>query len=240
MLGKHEEPVVEVVHAAPRRADALERWLTDDERERAAAMRVTGARDRFTTAHALLRLAVADSIGAPPDALVFGATCRHCGGPHGRPELRAPGGHLVHLSLSRTGSAVAVAITRLGPVGLDVEGPVADDFERFDDVALTPSEQRAVTALDPDDRAGGRATLWARKEAVLKATGDGLLVEPHLVEVSGPNDPARLVAWHAGSAPATMQLVDVALPTGTRGAVAVLSTRLPELVIRSGEDLLDR
>lgn len=37
-----------------------------------------------------------------------------------------------------------------------------------------------------------------RKEAVLKATGDGMFVAPADIEVSGPTEEPGLIAWSAG------------------------------------------
>ena len=82
--------------------------------------------------------------------------------------------------------------------------------------------------------------LWCAKEAVLKATGHGLLTAPDQVEVSPPFTPPRLVQWHAdGEGPATVQLLDLALPEPACAAVAVLSEQPPVLVLRRGNEVLD-
>jgi 4'-phosphopantetheinyl transferase len=235
-----QRSVVEVFHAEVRPVETVERSLGAEEIARLARLRSDDDRARYATAHALLRAAVARWTTTTPEELVFDATCRRCGGPHGRPELRSTRGTGLHVSLSRSGPEVLVAVTRLGPVGVDGSAPVADDFEGFDGVALSHEERHAIAELAPAERPRGRAVLWTRKEAVLKATGHGLMVSPNLVEVSPPFTTPGLVRWLAREeAPTNVQLLDLALPGSACGAVAVLSARSPDLVVRRGEPLFD-
>ena len=178
--------------------------------------------------------------GQAPGALVLGATCLTCGGPHGKPHLEGCD-PAVHVSLSRSaGEVVVVAVTRLGPVGVDAEVESAVDFDGFDAVALAPAEQDAVADLPADRRSRRRAVLWARKEAVLKATGHGLMAAPSDVEVSGPFAPPELVAWRAGaSGVGPVQLADLALGAGLAGAVAVVGGAAPDIRLVDGSSLLD-
>ena len=61
--------------------------------------------------------------------------------------------------------------------------PRDTEFAGFDDVALTAREQRHLNALEPARRPQERARLWARKEAWLKMTGEGLRVAPDSLDV---------------------------------------------------------
>ncbi|HEV2444098.1 MAG TPA: 4'-phosphopantetheinyl transferase superfamily protein, partial [Steroidobacteraceae bacterium] len=61
----------------------------------------------------------------------------------------------------------------LGPVGVDLEPAGAGDFDGVADVALTPRERLALRRLPSEQRSSAALTWWVRKEAVLKATGDG-------------------------------------------------------------------
>ena len=142
------------------------------------------------------------------------ATCRRCGGPHGQPVVAG-----ACVSVSYAGGFVAVAVCGR-PVGVDLELAVATAFPGFPDVALGPAE--------PD---GDRARSWTRKEAVLKATGDGLTVDPRAVGVAD-----GVVRWAA--APGPIALVDLVVPDGLAGAVAVLADRPLEVVVVDGDALL--
>ena len=99
--------------------------------------------------------------------------------PPGRPPL--------HVSLAHAGDRVVVAATDLGPVGVDVELDSCAEFAGFDAVSLAESERQELAALPSVHRMTGRTQMWVRKEAVLKATGDGLTVDPRRVIVSPPS-----------------------------------------------------
>jgi 4'-phosphopantetheinyl transferase len=212
---------IEVVWRRVSTDPALADLLDDHERERAARR---GNPARYTTAHALLRTAVAERIGGTAQAVAFDRTCATCGSHrHGKPTVA---GHRdLSVSLSYAGGLVVVALSRAGEVGVDVEVVDDSDFEGFNVVTLDPSETPALDALSGDRLARARAQVWARKEAVLKASGHGLAVDPRQVVVSGPEQPAALVDWK-GEQPlgSPVQLADVDLAdTGHVAAVALLT-----------------
>ena len=212
---------IEVVWRKVSDDPALADLLDDRERERAARR---GNPARYTTAHALLRAAVAQRVGDTPRAVAFDRTCATCGSHrHGKPTVV---GHPdLSVSLSYAGELAVVALSRAGEVGVDVEVVDDSDFEGFDVVTLDPSEAPALEDLTGGELARARAQVWSRKEAVLKASGHGLAVDPRQVVVSGPREPAALVAWrgeHPLGSPA--QLADVALgDAGHVAAVALLA-----------------
>jgi 4'-phosphopantetheinyl transferase len=149
----------------PEHAPALVGLLDAHERERLARFRRPGDRARYLAAHALARL-VLGGPGRAAAALTFDRTCR-CGAAHGKPVL--PGGP--GFSLSHAGELVGVAVRPGGAVGLDVE--------QVRDLADLPA--MAAHVHSPSERARGAAPdraaffrTWTRKEALLKATGDGL------------------------------------------------------------------
>ena len=84
-----------------------------------------------------------------------------------------------------------------------------------------------------------RATVWVRKEAILKATGHGLAIDPSRVEVTAPEDPARLVAWRADNPPAgPIQLTDLSAGIGYSACVAVMAASPVAVRATRGDDLL--
>lgn len=212
--------VVDVVWARPVRATT--QLLDARERARLQALRSAEAADRYACAHQLLRRVLAQRTGADPAALELTATCRTCGGPHGRPEL--VGHPELHLSLSRAGQRVLVAITTAGPVGVDVELVSATGFDGFTAVALAPSERA--------DTVDERARTWVRKEALLKATRHGLMVEPSAVVLSAPSEHPRLLAWTAAEPPGAVALVDVEVGAGYAACVAVLGAGEPDVHVQ--------
>jgi 4'-phosphopantetheinyl transferase len=192
-------------------------WLDDTERRRLAGLGHPELRASFATSRLLLRLLVAELADVQPSTIRFGYTCPHCGEAHGRPVVRAPeAAARFHVSLSHAGARVVVAATEEGPVGVDVERTAAVDFAGFDAVALTAVERDRIADLHPADRSLARAMTWVRKEALLKATGTGLMVDPGRVDLS--EAPAR---FH-----------DLQVGLGFVAAVAVLTDRPVRLSAR--------
>jgi len=175
---------------------------------------IVWARPSVVDTERLLHAVLAGRLGRSPAEVTLTARCRICGGPHGKPQPIDG----VHFNLSHAGDRVVVAMTTLGPVGVDVELREAASFRGFDGVALAESERGIAI--------GERATVWTRKEAVLKATGHGLAISPSDVEVSAPDEPARFVAWHAADPPDELvQMLDLDLGADYAACVAVLSAR---------------
>ena len=213
--------------------------LDEAERARLERLRNAGDRDRFVAAHALLRIVVGRQLGCGPERVVIDSTCPRCGGPHGPPRLvDRERRQVLHLSLAHAGSRVLAAVSMAGPVGVDVDVEAAAAFSGFDAVALAGTERSMIGRLPPSSRAAARVTAWVRKEAVLKATGDGLNVPPGDVVVSPFGEPPRLLAWDdAPPDPVHLHDVDVAAP-GYAACVAVVSALRPEFLVHPGEALL--
>ena len=183
-------------------------------------------RDRFTAGAALLRVAVAAATGCAARAVTVRRDCARCYRPHGRPVL--PGTDL-HASISHSGEVVAVALTRLGPVGVDVEAEVAIDHE-----ALHPQ------LLGPGEQVGDLAEFyrtWTRKEAVLKATGDGLRVPMAALPVAAPSQPPRLHAY-PGRPELVVTMADLPVDDGYCAALAVLAGPPAPVRLTRAVDLL--
>ena len=85
--------------------------------------------------------------------------------------------------------------------------------------------------------AGDFFTYWTRKEALVKATGDGVTVPLREVVVSPPGTPPRVLGYPRQGGLAA-QLRDLDPELGYVGALAVLSPRPVVVRERSGEDLL--
>ena len=210
-------------------------WLDETERDRFDRLLKVQDRRVFVTSRMLLKTMVGRLADTPPELVRLAYPCPRCGRSHGRPVVVAPHAAVRwHVSISHTSRQVIVAATDAGPVGVDVERSAATAFEGFDGVALTNAEAAEVQHCAPAARAKARAVYWARKEAVLKATGYGLAVDPAALEVSAPYLPAALTAWHADkplAAPA--QITDVPVGDDHVAAVAVLSPAHCEVVLRA-------
>ncbi len=197
--------------------------LDDTERTRFDAYRQDADKLRFLTGRVLARSAVAQWLGTEPTAIRFDASCEDCGKSHGKP--RVIGHDDVALSLSHSGDRVGVAVTTGAPVGLDVEATSGRATHDLITYALNETERATVTGLTPEDAAAAFFTYWARKEALMKATGRGLKIPLRSITLSAPGEPARLVAADdAALDPTATTLFDVDPGPGYRAAVAVLTS----------------
>jgi 4'-phosphopantetheinyl transferase len=189
--------------------------LDSREQARAQRYRLAEDRDRCLLGAALLRTAASHHLGVRPADVSVDRTCPWCESQHGRPVLAGSG---LHASVSHSGDVVAVAITGAGPVGVDVEAGRAFDFSAVTDSVCSPAERACVTGL------GDFYAYWTRKEAVLKATGDGLRRPMTDLSITPPGSAPVLLALSDDAAPAC-QMADISAGDGYYAAVAVLTAR---------------
>lgn len=198
--------------------DACLALLDGAEQERIPQLRKEEDRRRFIAGRALLRTTAGGYLGVPPRRLAVVARCPDCSRNHGKPELPGTG---LQVSVSHSGDRVAVAVTRTGPVGIDVEeiGASVAPADLLPHV-LGPAEPRT-----PAHATGsGFHRMWTRKEAVLKATGQGLRVPLTEIGVSAPEDEPRVLFLGGPAArPAEdFLLADLEAGAGRAAAVAVI------------------
>lgn len=139
-------------------------------------------RERYRAAHGLVRLLLGAATARNPADLRFSRR------PGGKPVLADAGS--LDFNLSHGGGWVAVALSRSGRIGVDVEADRPQHF--WDEIAasfLTPEEIAAVGTI-------GHLKIWTAKEAALKAHGAGFAIPPESVTVAaeGAGFAARLPA----------------------------------------------
>lgn len=179
---------VDVYWVDLRRCDSVRlEVLSEIEIAKIQSLRRADDQRRSAVAAALLRSVLAPRLGRMPGQVPVRRSCPSCGGPHGKPVIDLPGAPFV--SLSHAAHYVVLAVTEVAEVGVDVES--ADQYLELEDGALV---------LAPDERAWveDRADLlrcWVRKEAVVKATGDGLRAELRGIRVTAPAAPPGLLSY---------------------------------------------
>jgi 4'-phosphopantetheinyl transferase len=214
--------------------DAL---LAPADLERRARLRRVADRQRLTVGVALVRLVVGAGVGVPPAQLEIDRTCPECGGQHGKPRL--PTAPDVHFSVSHSGGCVAVAVLRGSPVGVDVEEVGRFDAGELDAMAghtLAPEERAELARQPAEDRARAFSTYWARKEAVVKATGVGIATSLDQLVVSPPSSPPRVLRWEAQSERLSLHVLHP--PPGLVAALAVVGEAPTDVVERSAAPIL--
>lgn len=166
-----------------RRCAAL---LSPDEQARAARFRFEKHRREFTVGRGMLRTLLGRYLDADPRRLEFGY------GPHGKPVLASGG---LRFNLSHSGSLALYAVARERELGVDIEEhrPL-DDAEQIAERFFSRAENEAFRALPPELRNEAFFLCWTRKEAYIKAIGEGLSLPLHEFDVSlAPGEPARLL-----------------------------------------------
>ena len=184
-------------------------------------------RSRFTLAAALLRLSVARQTGLHPIDVPVDRTCERCGKPHGSPRLPGTG---LHASISHSHHLVGIALTRVAPVGLDIEAIVAS---KVDDILV----QECINEVEPIRSPRDFFTYWCRKESVVKATGDGLYVPLNKVVVSPADEPPRLLSYQGRHLSATIR--DIELDRWYASAITLLGDVDVDVNVHRTADVLD-
>ncbi len=162
--------------------------LSEDERTRAA--RFVFARDcrRFVVARSALRALLAEYLDVPAAALRFAY------GPHGKPALDGNQAAL-GFNLSHSGEVAVVAMGWERALGIDVEQwrPLPD-LAALAARSFAPRERAVLDALPASEQPAAFFRCWTRKEAFIKATGEGLAHPLDAFTVSlGPGEPARFL-----------------------------------------------
>jgi len=161
--------------------------LSRDEAKRARSFRYGRDRTRFILRRATLRMILSEYLAAPA------GTIRFTYGPNGKPGLDLRDDAGLRFSLASCGEVALYAVTRTRSVGVDVEAlrpliDLAGLIARF----CAPREASLMAGLAVEERERAFFAGWTRKEAYVKALGEGLSLAPNRVDVSPGAD---LGAW---------------------------------------------
>ena len=198
---------------------SLWQTLTADECQRAERYVFQKDRTHFVVARGLLRVLLGRYLRQEPQHLRFTY------GPHGKPALATDtSGMSLRFNVSHSHGLALYAITYGREVGVDVERIRPKVVhEKIAEHFFSPREVTILRALPTPLQATAFFACWTRKEAYIKAKGDGLALPLSQFEVSlAPGEPAALLrtAWDLQEA-ACWALQDLAPAPGYRAAVAV-------------------
>jgi 4'-phosphopantetheinyl transferase len=172
----------------------LAQTLSADEGERAARFHFERDRRRFIVGRGELRALLGRYLGIEPERVRF----RY--GPRGKPHLEADtvgtvGDEALRFNLAHSHELVLYAFTRAREIGVDIEHvrPLPD-AEQLAARFFSPGENAAWQALPESQHLEAFFNCWTRKEAYLKAIGDGLARPLDQFEVSlAPGEAAALL-----------------------------------------------
>jgi len=161
-------------------SESLRGILSTDELTRAEQFRFERDQKRFIMARGILRKILSSYLGMKPHQLRFEYTS------HGKPVLAANSAcNNLGFNLSHSGAIALYAVTRGSNIGIDLErihdnldvGLIAQRF-------FSPGEIRSLERIDDNKRTEVFFQYWTRKEAFIKAMGDGVSFPMELCDVS--------------------------------------------------------
>jgi 4'-phosphopantetheinyl transferase len=176
---------------APPQLKAFLDLLAPDERERAERFHFEKDRHHFIVARGVLRDILSRYLDCSPASVRFSFNV------YGKPVLAGEYEHAgLRFNLSHSQGVALYALTRAGEVGVDIEF-LRDDFASLEiaERYFSRTEVALLRTLRPELRTNGFFNCWTRKEAYIKALGEGLSHPLDRFAVSlAPGEPARFLS----------------------------------------------
>jgi 4'-phosphopantetheinyl transferase len=219
-LGEHDVHVWQgpLNHYPQDKVSRLETILSGDEKERAARFRFEKNRKEFIVTRGWLRMLLGQYLGVSPAQLAFAYSA------HGKPSIGVPATAPLHFNVSHTDGMGVFAFAWNRRVGIDIEKPREEvNVEELAGRFYSSAEKQAIRELPPEDRREAFFRCWTRKEAYIKAIGEGLSHPLHQFDVSlAPGDQAALLCTRPDATEASRWVLrDVPTAPGYIAALAV-------------------
>ena len=207
--------------------------LAMDELDRAGRFHFSHLRQSFVLARGSLRCLLGRYLELHPSSIRFSYSSK------GKPAVE--GGTHIHFNMTHSGSLAAIAITADCQIGIDVEQvrPLSD-MQQIAEHFFCSEETSEIMSFSPSERERAFFCCWTRKEAYIKAIGDGLSAPLDGFRVTVlPNTPARFVHLGHGAADTdAWTLHDLCLTPDYAAALAYCDRQRP-LSIFSIIDLVE-
>ena len=164
--------------------------LSNQERERAARFHFERDRHRYISIHLTLRKLLSRYLDVDPSLIQFRTSEK--GKPHLDPAIHPT---KLYFNLSHSADLAVYAFTLGIEIGVDVEAvrPI-DDLKSIARSTFSPGEYDKLNTLPPNQELYAFFNCWTRKEALIKALGEGLSLPLDHFEVS-LGEPARLLSY---------------------------------------------
>lgn len=143
--------------------------LCSEEKVHLSKLLTPRARLNFSAGRFLVRRLLASHLGIAENEVVIRQDV------NGKPYvLNSPE---LHFNLSHTHGLVACAVSKVGPIGVDVENPQRETISELAWPRFFCSEELAwLGGLNGDEKRAAFLRLWTHKEAVMKADGRGMKI----------------------------------------------------------------
>ena len=169
----------------------LYQTLSVDERVRAKRFHFEKDRKRFIARHGILRTILGCYLNVEPSRLQFSY------GKNGKPALADTfGKEAILFNMSDSEDLAIYGFTRDHEIGVDIEH--IRDIPEMDQIAerfFSARENGVFRSLPENTKKEAFFNCWTRKEAFMKAIGEGLFYPLNRFEVSfSPDEPSRLLS----------------------------------------------
>jgi len=201
------------------RFEMLSQTLSLDERMRAERFHFEKDRKRFIVGRAILRTILGYYLNIEPSRLTF------CYGKYGKPALADTfGKETICFNLSHSDGLGLYGFTLGCEIGVDIEH-IRDisEMEQIAERFFCASEKAFFRSLPEDKKKEAFFDCWTRKEAIIKAIGDGLSLPLDRFDIAlVPGEPARLLSIGGNSKAASGWFVQELKPvSGFTAAFAI-------------------
>lgn len=166
--------------------------LSPDEKSRADRFHFAADRSRFVVSRGVLRELIGSYLRLAPASVVISKDQRDKPFVPSNYDSNSPG--RLRFNASHSASLAVFAFADGLELGIDIEYiQRALDFEAIAESYFTESEKAQLGHLAPDAKREAFFLGWTRKEAYLKATGEGLRASLDRVEVSLQAEPGPIL-----------------------------------------------
>ena len=211
------------IDRTPSEIDEFKAILSSEERTRAKRFKFLNDHHRYLVQHGMLRVLLSGYMKKEPQQVEIRTSL------NGKPYVTSQDRGAIHFSASRSDEFVMLAFSCIDSIGIDIEKirnipDILEIVERH----FTHNEKKEILSCSEASRLELFYKLWTRKEAVLKAQGEGLLKALESVDVATnkiANGPWK-VQVAGDSLAEEFWLTDVVGPGGYSTALAVSSTNL--------------
>jgi 4'-phosphopantetheinyl transferase len=166
--------------------DSAQALLSEDEHVRARRFVFDIHRRRFVACRAWLRTLLGERLGRPAASLRFDY------GPVGKPSLA--GGEALRFNVSHSDRYALVGMADDVEIGVDVERlrPLSD-LDALAERVFSAAERAALARVPADRKIEAFFAGWTRKEAYIKARGEGIGLLGAIEVALSPGETPRLI-----------------------------------------------
>lgn len=145
---------------------SCQQWLSQDEQARAQRYATQALRQYFILTRGQMREVLANYLNTTPGAVTFSYT------ENGKPYLQNSN---LQFNLSHSGDYALLAVTRQAYVGIDIEDCTRKvEYLELAQRFFHPDEYQQLSKLPDNDLQHAFFQVWTAKEALVKATGQGI------------------------------------------------------------------